>query len=200
MGLTSAEAGVPGARIVWCMTENKPDDDHQLVLIAAYTDLETAHTDFDEVERRAEHGLEMRAAALVTKNANGEPEVQEAANKHGRFAVGVGAGLGAVFGLFAPPLGLALVVGAATGGLLAAVAEHELRTGLQHEVGEALEAGTAVIIAALFPQGRKAMENTLLNASAFRELRLSKSTVNEIEASIAEMMDEVKTDTTDTSS
>lgn len=112
----------------------------------------------------------------------------------------MGAGLGVVFGLFAPPLGLALVVGAATGGLLAAIAEHELRTGLRHEVGAALEAGTAVIVAAVYPQGRQAMENTLLNASAFRELRLSNSSVNEIEASIAEMMDEVKPDTTDTSS
>lgn len=182
------------------MSEKTPDDDHQLVLIAAYSDVETAHIDFDEVERRAEHGLEIRAAALVTKNADGEPEVQEAANKHGRVAIGVGAGLGVVFGLFAPPLGLALVVGAATGGLLAAVAEHELRTGLQHEVGEALDAGTAVIIGVLYPQGRQAMENTLLNASAFRELRLSNSTVTEIEASIAEMMADVKTGTTDTSS
>ena len=182
------------------MSDITPDDDHQLVLFAAYSDLELAHTDFDEVQRRAEHGLEMRAAALVAKNADGVPEVQEAANKHGRVAAGVGVGLGALFGLFAPPLGLALVVGTATGGVLAAFAEHELRTGLQHQVGQALEAGTAVIIAALYPQGRQAMENTLLNASAIRELRLSNSTVNEIEASIAEMMDDVKTGTTNTSS
>jgi len=182
------------------MSDKTPDDKHQMVLIAAYSDLETAHTDFDEVERRAAHGLAMRAAALVAKNAEGVPEVQEAANKHGRVAVGVGAGLGVLFGLFAPPLGLAIVVGAAAGGLLAAVAEHELRTGLQHEVGEALEAGTAVIIAAIYPQGRQAMEVTLSNASAFRELRLSDSTVNEIETSIAEMMADIKTGTTDTSS
>jgi len=182
------------------MSDTSPADEHQLVLIAAYPDPETARGDFDEVEREAAHGLEMRAAALVIKNAVGEPEVTEAANKHGRVGIGLGAGLGALFGLFAPPLGLALVVGAATGGLLAAFAEHELRTGLQHEVGEALEAGTAVVLAVVYPQGRMAMETTLRHASAFRELELSNSTVHQIEASIAEMMGGVKTDMTGTSS
>ena len=176
------------------------DDDHELVLIAGYRDLESAETDFNEVERRTKHGLEMRAAALVRKNADGHPEVVEAANKHGRTAAGVGAGLGAIFGLFAPPFGLSLLVGAAAGGLLAAFSEHELRTHLQHEVGEALETGTAVILSVVYPHGREPMELTLTNASGFRELRLDKSTVNQIEGAVAELMETVKPGTTDTSS
>ncbi len=176
------------------------DDDHELVLIAGYRDLESAETDFNEVERRTKHGLEMRAAALVRKNPDGHPEVVEAANRHGRTAVGVGAGLGAIFGLFAPPFGLSLLVGAAAGGLLAAFSEHELRTHLQHEVGEALETGTAVILSVVYPHGREPMELTLENASGFREMRLSKSTVNQIEGAVTELMEKVKTGTTDTSS
>ena len=176
------------------------DDSHQLVLIAAYPNLEAAQADFGEVERRLKHGLEMRAAALVSRDESGEPHVLEAANHHGRFAVGVGAGLGVLFGLCAPPLGLAMVVGAAAGGAVAAFTEHELRVKLQHEVGEALDAGTAVILAVVYPNGREPMELTLSNASAFRELRLDRSTVNEIEGSIAKVMKDVKTDRTDTSS
>ena len=110
-------------------------DDHELVLIAGYRDLESAHEDFNEVERRMKHGLEMRSAALVGRTADGAPEVLEATNRHGRVAVGVGAGLGAIFGLFAPPLALSVLVGAAAGGLLAAFTEHELRVKLEHEVG-----------------------------------------------------------------
>lgn len=176
------------------------DDDHELVLIAAYRDLESAQTDFDEVERRLKHGLEMRAAALVRRNPAGEAEVLEATNRHGKVAVGVGVGLGALVGLFAPPLGLSLLVGAAAGGLLGVFAEHELHTHLQHEVGEALEVGTAVILAVVYPHGREPMELTLQNANAFRELRLDKSTINEIEGVITEVMAKVKSDTTDTSS
>lgn len=182
------------------MLGKSTDDDYQLVVIAGYRDLETAHEDFNEVERRMKHGLEMRSAALVGRTADGAPEVLEATNRHGRVAVGVGAGLGAVFGLFAPPLALSVLVGAAAGGLVAAFTEHELRAKLEHEVGDALEAGTAVILSVVYPHGREPMEMTLRNARGFRELRMDKSTVNQIEDSIAELMTTIKTDTTDTSS
>ena len=166
----------------------QPDDEHELVLLAAYADLETAREDFWELERSLKHGLEVRGAALVSKDAAGKPEVVEAANRHGRLGVGIGAGVGALFGLFAPPMGLSLLVGAAAGGLLAAFTEHELRTGLRHEVAEALEAGTAVIIAITYPNGRVPMENTIHHANTFRELPLDASTVRSVEGAIAEAM------------
>lgn len=87
------------------------DDDHELVLVAAYPDVERAASDFHELEKRIKHGLELRAAALVTKDAEGQPHVLEAHNRHGRVALGMGAGLGILFGLFLPPVGLAVVVG-----------------------------------------------------------------------------------------
>ena len=164
------------------------NDDHELVLVAAYSDLETAREDFWDLERSLKHGLEVRGAALVSKNLDGEPEVVEAANKHGRVGIGMGAGIGALFGLFAPPLGLSLLAGAAAGGLLASFAEHELRTGLRHEIGEALEAGTAVIIVVAYPNGREPVENTINHADTFRELPLDRSTVRSVEQSIAEAM------------
>ena len=166
----------------------QPDDEHELVLLAAYADLETAREDFWELERSLKHGLEVRGAALVSKDAAGKPEVVEAANRHGRLGVGIGAGVGALFGLFAPPMGLSLLVGAAAGGLLAAFTEHELRTGLRHEVAEALEAGTAVIIAITYPNGRVPMENTIHLANTFRELPLDASTDRSVEGAIAEAM------------
>ena len=91
------------------------DDDHELILIAAYRNLDSAKTDFRELEKRVKHGLEVKAAALVTKDADGQPHVVEAHNKHGRVAAGMGAGLGLMFGLFVPPFGLAVLVGGAAG-------------------------------------------------------------------------------------
>lgn len=184
------------------------NDEHELVLVAVYSDLETAHDDFWELERSLKHGLEVRGAALVSKDAEGKPEVLEAANRHGRVGVGMGAGIGALFGLFAPPLGLSVLVGAAAGGLLASFAEHELRSGLRHEIGEALEAGTAVIIAVAYPNGREPVENIVHHADTFRELSLDKTTVRSVEQSIAEAMRKIghetggtlNAGTTDTSS
>jgi uncharacterized membrane protein len=164
------------------------DDEHELVLVAAYGDLDTASSDFRELESRLKHGLEFRGAALVSKNTDGHPEVVEAANRHGRLGAGMGAGMGLLFGLFAPPLGLSLLVGATVGGLAAAFAEHELRSGLRHEIGAALEAGTAVIITVVYPNGRRPVETTLHNADTVCELRMDKTTITSLEGAIAEAM------------
>lgn len=186
----------------------KTDDEHELVLVAAYGDLETAKDDFWELENSLKHGLEVRGAALVTKDEAGEAQVVEAANRHGRVGVGLGASVGVIFGLFAPPLGLSLLVGAAAGGMAAAFAEHELRTGLKREVAEALEAGTAVVVAITYPNGRVPVENVLHHADDFLELTLDSSTIRSVEGAIADEMRKIghrtdgsiNADTTDTSS
>ena len=167
------------------------DDDHELALVAASGTLDTARGDFRGLEKRLKHGMEVRGAALVCKNADGHPEVVEAANRHGRTGVGMGAGMGLLFGLFAPPLGLSVLVGATVGGLVASFAEHEVRTGLRQEIGEALEAGTAVIISVVYPNGRAPVETTLTGADTIRELRMDKSTITTLESAVAEAMAQI---------
>ncbi len=175
------------------------DDDHELVLIAAYGDLDRARTDFGELEKRIKHGLELRAAALVTKDAEGHPHVVEAQNRHGRVAAGLGAGMGILIGLFLPPVGLAVVVGGAAGALVGAFAEHELRTGLQHEVGEALKAGTGVVIALVYPNGRGPVESTLIRAAEVRSVRVDRATITSLDDLVAEEMSGLSVGTKDTS-
>jgi len=164
------------------------DDDHQLVVVAAYNDIDRARADFDELGKRIAHGLELRAAALVSKDEDGQPQVVEAHNRHGRVATGIGAGIGLLFGVFAPPIGLAVVVGGVTAGFVAAVAEHELRSGLRHEIGEALEAGTAVVLAVVYPNGRMSVEHTLTRAVSHSAVRLDTSTIASVEKAVAEAM------------
>lgn len=164
------------------------DDDHQLVLIAAYADLEQARTDFHELGERIKHGMELRAAALVGKDVDGLAKVVEAHNRHGRFAVGVGASLGLLLSLFVPPVGLTVLVGGAAAGLIASIAEHELRTGLRREIGEALEAGTGVVIAVVYPNGRIPAEITLVRATSISAVRMDNATINSIEKTVADAM------------
>ncbi|TGD86796.1 DUF1269 domain-containing protein [Mycolicibacterium sp. CH28] len=175
------------------------DDDHELVLIAAYGDLDRARVDFHELEKRVKHGLELRAAALVSKDAEGHPHVVEAHNRHGRVAAGLGAGMGILVGLFLPPLGLAVLVGGAAGALVGAFAEHELRTGLQHEIGEALKAGTGVVIVLVYPNGRGPVESTLIRAAEIRSVRLDRATITSLDDLVAEEMSGLSAGTTDTS-
>jgi uncharacterized membrane protein len=161
------------------------DDDHQLILVATYGDLDAAHTDFGELERRLKHGMELRSAALVARDEQGQAEVVEAANRHGRSGAMIGAGIGALFGLVFDPLLLALVVGGAGGAVAAAVAEHELRSGLRHEVGEALDNGTAVVLALTYPNGRSDVENTLYRANSVTALRMDRTTVKTLDDTVA---------------
>lgn len=178
-------------------------DDHEQILVAAYGDLDRARSDFHELEKRIKHGLELRAAVLVTKDADGHPQVVEATNRHGRIGAGIGAGLGFLLGVFIPPVPLGVLVGGAAGALVASFAEHELRIGLRHEIGEALEAGTGVVIAAVYANGRVPVELTLYRAVKTSAVRMDKSTVNSLEQAVAEAMSEIghpiSSGTTDTS-
>jgi len=177
------------------------DDDHQLILVATYADLVAARTDFGELERRLGHGLELRSAALVTRDEHGHAEVAEAANRHGRSGALFGAGIGAMFGLVFDPLLLALAVGGAGGAVAAAVAEHELRTGLRHDVGAALDNGTAVVLALAYPNGRGDVESTLSRAHSVTALRLDRATVKVLDDTVAAEVAKLRStaDTPDTS-
>lgn len=178
--------------------------DHQLVIIAAYGDLEAARTDFADLERRLAHGMELRAGALVTKDADGQAEVVEVANRHGRMGTMIGAGIGLLFGLVFEPLALAVVAGGAGGALVTAIAEHELRTGLRKGVGDALQNDSAVVVTLAYPNGGRDIENTLVRAKSFTELPMDKATMQSIDDAVAAEVAKIKSDTssgtTDTSS
>lgn len=161
------------------------NDDQQIIVIAVYNDLEAAREDFNDVQQGLKHGLEVRSAALVTKDDTGEPQVVEAANRHVRTGAAIGAGLGVLVGLVFEPLLLGLLVGGIGGAAVAAVAEHELRSGLRGEVGAALENGTAVILALVYPNGRASLETTLMRAQSFAELPMDTSTVKGIDETVA---------------
>lgn len=158
---------------------------HQLIVIAAYDDLPDAHQDFGELEGRLKHGMELRSAALVTKDDKGEARVEEAVNKHGRTGMMIGVGVGALLGLVFEPLLLGALVGGAGGALVTAVAEHELRSGIKQGVGDALDSGTAVVLALTYPGGRAAVENTLIRARSFTALEMDSSTMDSVDAAVA---------------
>ena len=161
------------------------DDDHQLVIIATYGDLDAAREDFNNLERRLKHGMELRAGSLVTKDENGTAAVVETVNRHGRTGALIGAGVGLLFGLVFEPLLLGVLVGGAGGALVTAVAEHELRTGIRKGVGEALDNGTAVVLALAYPNGRPHVNEALTRADSTTAIRMDSATMQGIDDVIA---------------
>ena len=85
--------------------------------------------------------------------------------------------------------------------VVAAVAEHELRSGLKHEVGDALDKGTAVVLALVYPDGQTQVEKTLHRAHSIKEVELDRTTVKSLDDAVAaEIAKLPHADTPDTSS
>lgn len=165
--------------------------EHELILVAGYRDLEIARRDFaklvDEVERER---FLVKGAALLTKDENGNPTVVELDNHLGAKGAGFGAGIGILVGLFAPPILGSVLIGAAAGALVAAFAGHEMKVGLRHEVSRALDAGTAAVVALVPPSSLTFAERDLLGADSKSIVRLDKSTVNSLEKEIERALHE----------
>ncbi len=162
--------------------------DHAQIVVAGYRDWQSAQLDFNELSVRAKHKrLEFRSAALVSKGPDGVPAVTQAANHHGRTGAGWGAGVGMLLGLFAPPLAAAVVVGAVAGGLVASFAEHEVTVGLRREVGQALEAGTAVVLVLVAQDGSFAVQRALPHAVQTSVLSMDETTINRLDQAVAQI-------------
>ena len=83
--------------------ENALHQEHELVLVAGYRDLEIARRDFAKLTEEVEHErFLVKGAALLTKDADGKPTVVEIGNHLGLKGAGYGAGIGILVGIFAP--------------------------------------------------------------------------------------------------
>ena len=166
-----------------------------LVVVAAYQDLQAARRDFESLtgEVAAKH-LAMRGAVLVAKGADGTPSLLDTGNRLGRRGAGWGAGVGLAVGLFAPPLLAAVAVGAGAGALAGTFAHHRVKSGLERTIGEALAAGTGVIIAVIPPSARLPLERALAGSAMKSVVELDSTTINGLEAALSEAMGKVHPD------
>ena len=130
---------------------------------------------------------------LVTKEIDGTPTAIDTTNRHGLAGAGFGAGIGLLLGLIAPPLVASLAVGAATGALVAKLADHSLKSGLRRVVGEALEAGTGVVIALYRDASQSSVERTLAGSATKSIVTFAESTIASLEKEVAEVMSTVST-------
>jgi arylsulfatase A-like enzyme/uncharacterized membrane protein len=168
-----------------------------IVVVGAYQDLEAAKHDFAALNSKvAAKEFAMRGAVLVSKDAEGNASLVDTGNHLGRRGAGWGAGVGLAVGLFAPPLLGSVAVGAAAGAIAGTFADHRLKSGLEDKIGEALAAGTGVVIAVIPATARLALEQTL-NGSVLKSVaELDSGTVSELESALNEAMGKFDPDRT----
>jgi arylsulfatase len=178
-------------------TEKSMSGEHALVLVAGYEELKGARRDFDALaERVKDKRIALRGAVLVAKDADGNATMIDTGDHLGRKGAGWGAGVGVAVGLFAPPLLASVVIGAAAGGLVGKFADHRIQSGLQDNIGQALAAGSAVVIAVLPPGSRLAVEQALAGSAMTSVVEMEAPTLKGLEASLAEAMHKFNPDRT----
>ena len=172
-------------------------EEHTIVLVAGYEELKGARLDFDALtERVKEKRIALRGAVLVAKDADGNATMIDTGDHLGRKGAGWGAGVGVAVGLFAPPLLASVVIGSAAGGLVGKFADHRIKSGLQDNIGQALAAGTAVVIAVLPPGSRLAVEQALAGSAMTSVVEMDAPTLKGLEAALAEAMQKFNPDRT----
>ncbi|MGZ4515244.1 MAG: sulfatase-like hydrolase/transferase [Mycobacterium sp.] len=168
-----------------------------IVLIAGYQDLEVAQRDFDALAAQVRSKqIALKGAVLVAKDEDGNTTIVDTGNHRGRKGAGWGAGVGLAVGLFAPPLLASVAVGATAGALAGAFTDHRLKSGLQDKIGQALAAGTGVVIAVLPPDSRLAVEQALARSALKSVVELDSSTVKGLEAALDDAMHKFSPDRT----
>ena len=172
-------------------------EEHELVLVAGYQDLDRARRDFDALADQVKSNrIALKGAVLIAKDADGNAAVIDTGNHLGRKGAGWGAGVGVAVGLFAPPLLASAAIGVAAGGLAGKFAEHRVKSGLQDKIGQALAEGTAVVIAVLPPASRLSVEQALAGSALKSVVEMDSSTLKGLEASLAEAMAKFNPDRT----
>ena len=168
-----------------------------IVVVAGYSDLDAAKGDFDVLAGRVkDKSLTLRGAALVGKDADGNPTVIDTGNHLGRRGAGWGAGVGLAVGLFAPPLLASVALGAAAGAVVGRFGEQRLKSGLGDKIGQALDAGTAVVIAVAPADSRLGVEQVLSGSPMKSVVELEHSTLRGLESALAEAMGKFNPDRT----
>lgn len=176
-----------------CVSEETLD-----VLVAGYQGLGAARRDFDVLcglvkDKRvaAEYGV-----ILVAKDADGKVTLADTGDHLGRRGGGWGTGVGVLVGLFAPPMLASAAVGAAAGAAVGKFAEHRLKGAIHDKIGEALPAGSAVVIGVFAENDRLTAEQALPGSPAKSVVPMGKKGLSELKGSLAEAMGKFAPDRT----
>lgn len=165
-------------------------NDHTVIVVAGYQDLAAARDDFAELRFEVEQErFDLRAAMLVTRDPDGLPRVIDTGNHTGEASAGTS--IGVLAGLFAPPLRFTPTADSGIGTLVGRFADLGFKSGLHDDIGQALAAGTGVVIAVIPPASQVQVERTLRGCPRTTTVTLAESTINSLEATVAEEMNEV---------
>ncbi|WEO78809.1 DUF1269 domain-containing protein [Cryobacterium sp. SO2] len=168
-------------------------DDRMALVVAGYPSPRAARQDFDSAAAlvRARR-LSTRGMILVARSVGEDVRLEETSDDHGHTGRGWGAGVGVLVGLFDPVMLGTIVVGSVGGSVVDAFSGHRLRRALQEEVGSALAAGTAAVVAMVPTGDQQVLEAALVGARAVAAVEADLTTLTELEAALEDAVARLK--------
>ena len=118
------------------------------MLIAGYSDPDSAKQDYDALKKAQLDGLIfIEGAILVSREADGTITVKETGDHDVFKGATVGVAGGFVLGLFAPPLLGAMVVGGVIGGVIGKLTKRHDESKIKKDIEDVLPPGTSGVVA-----------------------------------------------------
>jgi uncharacterized membrane protein len=135
--------------------------DHEIeVLIGGYLTPQPAVADYEDLIKS---GATLNGAVCITRDLEGKMTIHETDHMkaHGAKVLG---GVGFVVGLFAPPLLLSTVLGAAVGAAFGHLASKKLEAKIEKQAEDTIPWGGAGLIAAYPPASAEAVDKAVSRA------------------------------------
>jgi uncharacterized membrane protein len=167
---------------------------NDLTLVAGtYDDAGTAVSDSDSLKRGQDAGgYTIHGLVVLTRDAKGDVRLQEHDASVGHGAT-IGAGAGIVIGLFAPPMLVATLVGAAVGAGIGKLRKRHEEKKLGVDVDEYLPPGTTAVVAVVTAESADKAEAALVRA----DKRVSRPVAPEDYEALKDLMSESSRNDTD---
>jgi uncharacterized membrane protein len=162
-----------------------------MLYVASYSDAASAKQDFESLKALEGDDLEVDAAVVMSRGADGKVDVLE----EGDGTVGAGAvlggGVGLVVGLFAPPLLAATAIGAGIGAVLGHFTKKHEEKELGVELDEYLPPNSSAVVVIIDNKYLDRVEKAIGKADKRVNKAIDSGDYDKLQTALAKSSDEI---------
>jgi uncharacterized membrane protein len=162
-----------------------------ILYVAAYSDAASAKQDFDSLKDAEGDDLEVEAAVVMSRDADGKVDVLEKGDGTVGAGAVMGGGVGLVVGLFAPPLLAATAIGAGIGAVLGHLTKKHQEKELGVELEEYLPPNSSAVVVVIDDKYLDGVEKALGKAAKRVNKAIDSGDYHKLQKALAKSDDEI---------
>ena len=167
------------------------DELNLMLYVAGYADAASAKQDFESLKAAEGAGLEVVAAVVMSRDADGKVDVLEKGDGTVGAGAVMGGGVGLVVGLFAPPLLAATAIGAGIGALLGHFTKKHEEKELGVELDEYLPLNSSAVVVVIDDTYLDGVQKALGKADKRINKAIDSDDYDQLQKALAKSSDEI---------